>query len=155
MILVYRKFRVYPVKAHEKPRSLFWDVLLFDTRESMQAYYQEYGGTDDVAAVHCPMLCKKVSKSGKERLLPKLGELLFYVDSCGGGIVSHEFFHAVLWWARRAGLKFRPDFWTIHDVDEAEETLCQVHGSLVSQFYVGFYKHCKKVIVDETYESEY
>ena len=68
-------------------------------------------------------------------MLPSCGEIHFCRKHLGVGVITHEFLHAALAWARRIRLDF--DVIAVEDSGDAsedEERLCYAHGEMVRQF---------------------
>jgi hypothetical protein len=69
----------------------------------------------------------------------RLGNLHFYADKMGAGIVSHEIQHFVLGWVS-ALVKFREGY-DINDHDDIEE-VCLMAGDITKEFWNKYYENC-------------
>lgn len=80
---------------------------IFDTKKEMYDYYTSYikkasivmDPKLDFSAICMPYVKKRYA-DGKWIQAKDLGEILFYKDNIGAGIVSHELGHAAFWWSR-------------------------------------------------------
>lgn len=143
-------------------------VLLYDKATDMQRDYKKYckkkGLTEDlkkdnfkdVQGVHCAHYVFDIPPKKKDpEQTPKLngysGVVFLHTNACGGGVIAHEFGHAVLWIlgrkqnyvplgeaVERTGYPI-----TINNMEEEEDLLYNLYHA-VRRFYNWYWKVCKE-----------
>jgi hypothetical protein len=112
-------------------------VLLYKEKSAMQKAYKDFRsgdqGHESVEGVHCAYEVIEIDEENKESYRPETGTIFLNFESCGAGVVCHEFMHAVLWaWNHRPGKQQYPII--ICNITEEEEILYNLSHALV-QFY--------------------
>jgi hypothetical protein len=146
------RFPVWPDRSRRKRH--YFRVFVFDNRTAMKhfwkAHVEKIGATGQEAAfnflaVTSSWTVLKVHVSRNRKVWTQdycMGHLLFYRQRLGAGIVAHEATHAALRFAEVI-LKLNPkEFYHMNRGGRAaktEETLCNLVGSIVAQFWQGFY----------------
>lgn len=122
-------FRLYP----EEGSSLFVRVQVYETLKAMRARAVDLNrlgltrtrGWSDVRGFVTPWQhwwVESRRKGGRSRRDPCVAEVHFARRHCTMNVVTHEFFHAALAWARRAVVTLGDE------CDDAEERIAYVHG---------------------------
>ena len=129
--------RLYP----EEQSSLFVLALVFKRRKDMIAFWR---------ACHCKGIGRaraievhRWTNNGQQlRRDPKVACVTLWVNEIGVGTVSHELFHATVFWGIRRRLDFNElgtnaKHFTAGNLarDGVHERLAYAHGELVRQFY--------------------
>lgn len=105
------KFRIYP-----EDRALYFLIHIYDTKKDLQ---------DKIRAISNGKLDKRIrSGVAPTHESSLLGLIFFWRKDAETMVLTHEFFHATLAWARRVGLDFEKD----------EERLATVHGQMCAKF---------------------
>lgn len=128
-------FRLYP----EEGSTLFVRVRVFETLKQMRAHAVElnrHGLTDTRGWSRTMGFCtpwqrwwvQSRTNGGRCRRDPCVAEVSFAWRHCTMNIVTHEFFHAALAWARRVGVVLADE------CNDDEERIAYVHGHLCRDF---------------------
>lgn len=128
-------FRVYPAKG-----PWYWKVYLFHRRASMhkmRRLLQEEDNASKMRRFKFEAVCSAYrSKDPKNKW--QFGVVMFHRGYMGGGVVAHEFAHAVNYWYKSA----RRGLWRKIPLDPREdEVYARMLGDLVRQFWVAYWKH--------------
>lgn len=132
----HKKFRIYP-----EDKSLFFRVRVFESKEKMYEHFdgvkENYPGQEKNFEAIClnHKIEKKYPSSGW-RLTPEVGEIWFYEDCIGGGIVSHEATHATMYYLERNGLE---DYSRLGAYGDMHEPMCWLQGKIVAEFWSRWY----------------
>lgn len=125
-------------------KSDFYRVIVFDKQKDMVDHYVKtsYGipkhgveaATIQFKSVH------EVSKTGKKKLIPMLGDIVFYKKKLGTGVVAHEMDHAATFYFNSKKIKFH-----VHDKSQKgwhnkNEQHAWIVGYLVNQFWKKYKK---------------
>lgn len=128
------RFRIYP-----ESRTLHFLVNVWPNRQDVICRARDtYGLTPDdekLQAYVSPRRVYRVHADGRKRLKPYCGEINFYRENIGAGIVAHEMGHAMLEWCKRIGHVIEEASFDSPKVSDSEERACIVLGELVRQFY--------------------
>jgi hypothetical protein len=135
-------FRVYP----EKDRHYFYIAYVFRDKATMYRHFEvsnietewkkgvnKTNGNFD-AVTQSWHGWDYSGKRGRPRLSRNLGQILFYVDGVGAGVVSHEMSHATLHFFERK----RVSSAKLYD-HKLQERFCWIQGHLVAQFWRCFF----------------
>jgi len=126
-------------------------VKVFKRKADMQAAYDAANRAkgvvdgDNVQGVHLGYTRYGPNGDGTYTLHPESGTVLLYFGSCGAGVVSHEFMHAVLWAVTHQKSGDDPEDYCEHypiiiDNMDQEEVLLHNLTYAVRQFYNWLYK---------------
>jgi len=140
--------RLYPTKwfplkgdgaYFEEERHLYVTVYVFATKEGMRWYWDrcERGSKHDYEARYCGLVRRTYNRKGERtRTLGEFAEVTFCKGALITEIVSHEFTHIALAYARRRKVAMSPDADTERDPGwmQREEVVCYAAGSLIRQF---------------------
>ncbi len=136
------RLRVYP-----ENKSLYYLVNVWATKGAMYAHCRKALGF----AGRFEGLCSTKRWRAGKRLLPLMGEVNLYKGFMGVSVVTHEFLHATLGWARRVQIDLsaiqavglaaeHPSNPDSKHVAADEERLAYAHGEMVRQFTDRMYK---------------
>lgn len=124
------KFNIYPQKGDKR----YYRVVVFNQKLEMRQYAQMFSHYENCEAVTFSYLAHRVNKAGKTTQLNRIGDILFYKNSFGAGIVAHEMTHAVNHWFKNNKISFKLDKinkdWGQHDEQHA-----WMVGYLTNQFW--------------------
>lgn len=128
------RFRVYVGKYG---KSQYFNVFIFRTRKLMTEFHREQ--THVVNPSLKKIFPRKPFLATANWWEPDpgsrcCGQVLFFTDFTGGGVVSHEMTHAALYWCMRNIKKFDPMKKKAHD-----ERFAGLQGELVRQFWNRWY----------------
>ncbi|HEY5088291.1 MAG TPA: hypothetical protein VII66_13105 [Gemmatimonadaceae bacterium] len=140
--------RLYPTKwfplkgdgaYFEEEQHLYVMVYVFAEKEDMRRYWNlcDRGSKHDFEARYCALVRRVYDRNGKrERTLGEFAEVTFWKGALTTEIVTHEFTHVALAYARRRKIAMTPDADTENDPGwmQREEVVCYAVGSLVRQF---------------------
>jgi hypothetical protein len=142
-------FQVKPNPA--KPQ--YYNVLVFETKAAMHAHWQEqlrigcWGAIRKAnGTVHSSFEAQATNsrryalKAGRWHKSDNIGEIIFYRDFLGAGVVSHEMTHAALYWVtskKNTDFGYRLDF-------KDDERLAEAVGQMCRQFWVKWFKKFPK-----------
>lgn len=131
------RFKVYP----EKKKRLFYWVYVWPDRDALversKTLYPDFGHNHETYGFCSLVKVWKVGSDGRKRRDSRCGEINFFREHIGAGIVSHEMTHAALGWAQRVGVMLEQyEDWSKSVVSDAEERYASAVGELVRQFYV-------------------
>jgi hypothetical protein len=127
--MAHKTFRIYP-----ENKALYFQVIVWDSRREM------YDANSDRRPPF-KAICRghELIRDGKKSGL--CGVVHFCKRELGSGLISHEFLHAALVWARRVGLGFAEIASDdAGDATPAEERLCYAHSEMVGQFVARCYE---------------
>lgn len=119
-------------------------VKVFDTKAKMYDYFRKRGkaiglkrrdGELDFAAI---CMCYERIRTRDEKRMPDIGEVLFYRDRLGAGIVAHEMLHAAMHYERLVNQNTNATF--TPNIGKEEERLAHTLTDLVRQFTETAYK---------------
>lgn len=122
-------FRVYPQASGH----LYFKVNIWPTKKMMHAHCWWLNGNFEAA-------CSAWRKIKKGKKTNDLGEINFFVNRLGAGLVSHELLHATMAHARVHQYKRLSFEIKCGMVSDAEEYICDVLGRLTAQFWNKFYR---------------
>lgn len=141
-----KKFRIYPFKENKDKwdKSCWWLVKVYsDKKELRKALkekckrcdYKSDISSDILGQAHRHSYKQTVDDWGqivKYSLSGELGKIFLSEENCGGGIVSHEMTHAMLYTVSTqvSIINSHDPMWHI-----ADERMAQIVGNLVNQFY--------------------
>lgn len=126
--------RVYP----DNPRGLYASVHVFASKRAMWRW-AALNGTSGRFTGACQHFVKgRVHPDGRIETSREFAAVLLSRRWMGGEVVSHEFFHATMGWARRKRVPMtmvqgNPRDFGSYDM-RVEEVLCYAHGRMVRQF---------------------
>lgn len=118
-------------------------VFVYSTKLEMQAAYKKFspqdGNHNKVKGAHCAYNKYIIPKGGKRKYLShETGTIFLCYPSCGAGVISHEFLHAVLWAHQHTKTKKQYPV-VIKDMKQ-EETICYSLTRCVKEFYNWLYR---------------
>lgn len=123
------RIRVYP-----EHKSLYYVVNVWRTKKDMYAHCRWAKSTFQGLCTTYEVL--KGEKGGPLRMLPECGQINLWKGRLGSAVVTHEFTHAALGWARR--IRLDKDALLSHsggeDVHPDEERFCHALCEMVRQF---------------------
>lgn len=135
------KIRVYP-----ENRALYVTAYVWPTKRAMRDHGRRENGMRGRYQAYCQTFQKiRIYEDGRERTSPQIGHVHFALARMGTEIVTHEFTHAALGWARRVGWVPADDDGprTNHSgggLDRNEERFCHALGQMVQQFVTRAYE---------------
>lgn len=136
------RLRVYP-----ENKSLYYVVNVWPTRKAMY----EHCRTALRFTGRFLGLCSTTRWRQGGRTLPLMGEVNLFRGELGTSVITHEFFHATLGWARRVGIDMNavqavgaaaehPSNPDPKHVAADEERLAYAHGEMCRQFTDRMYR---------------
>lgn len=140
--------RLYPTKSfvlngdgsyREEEQHLYVMVYVFAKKDDMRRYWNlcGRGSRNDYEARYSSLVRRTYDSDGKrERTHGEFAEVTFYKGALSPEIVSHEFTHIGLAYARRRKVAQVTDAKADADSNwmQREEVVCYAVGSLVRQF---------------------
>jgi len=148
------KFNLWPDR---KRKPYYWKVFIFESRKAMMIFWREQcriqGRTgkearEDFGALtqSWTILSIKITKSKRWVQDNSVGQMLFYRQHLGAGVVAHECLHAALKWAQSLA-KIQVESLYVDETTtmvgsqkDGNERLCAAEQRMVSQFWRAFYK---------------
>jgi len=128
------KFKVYAVKG--KPE--YYRTWVFDTLDDMYVYADKYGLLSQhhgFEALTHSFRAYKLTKNGKKgKMLPVIGDVMFYKGCVEEGVVSHEMTHAATYYAHLKNWKFS---FALKDKNwrKIDEKYAWMQGYMVNQLW--------------------
>lgn len=92
---------LFTMRVYPEGRSLYFLVNIWPTKKAMHQHVTWCKPPFEAA---CSPYMKVNYRSGKGRTSPECGQINFYRRRIGSAVVTHEFTHAALAWARRVKL---------------------------------------------------
>lgn len=133
-------FRLNLEPRNKQWRRFYYEAKIFQARDEMHQYVE---ANRKRLMFHGALRCEAITlsfdmlklKDKRWHCSPKVGEILFYTDSVGAGVVSHECTHAMFHFAVRStrGSRFKSE-------SRLEEYHCWIQGWLVTQFWRKFWR---------------
>lgn len=125
---------IFRIRVYPEHKSLYYVVNVWRTKKDMYAHCRWAKSTFQGLCTTYEVI--KGDGKGGWRLLPECGQVNLWKGRLGSAVVTHEFTHAALGWARRVGLE--PDNLLGHngsaDVHPEEERFCHALCEMVRQF---------------------
>lgn len=121
--------RLYPVSGSV----LFVRAFVHPTRKLFVARLRSLAGNERMQFRDSLAVCTDVRRWVNGRRDPCVAEVNFYRHRFTDEIIAHEFFHATICWGRRIGFNWHR-FEDEDSVNEDEERMARVHGSLIREF---------------------
>lgn len=132
------RFRLYPKRASRLYLVVQVWPCLRDMREYMRATYPGNGSYRRTLGMCSSFKVVAYPKGRRSRTRPIFAEVNLCAANLTQRIVTHEFFHATLAYARRAGIDLGEPCRDVAGtlVVDAEEQLSEAHGNLCNDFVV-------------------
>lgn len=128
------------VRRYRSP--YFFTVRVFGSKAKMYAYFQKRGKSIGLkpkdAHLNFEAICMCYERLRAAKRMPDIGEVLFYRDRLGAGIVAHEMLHAAMHYDRLVSRNETATFTA--NIGKEEERLAHCLTDLVRQFTVKAYK---------------
>ncbi len=145
-----RRFKVWPGKD-KKTGPFFW-VSIYPTKKGMYRHVDSmgYDTPHEYEAICLSYSSTIVEEDGSTTVTKCIGELVFYFDSLGSGIVSHECCHGAFRYLEHIGNPYvTPNEEECLKtggiaVDSPEEIYCLAQGFMVNQFWTYYYDNIEK-----------
>ncbi len=133
----YREKKIFLNNNHSK----YCIVRVFYKESEMRAFYKrhcEERGLPDPDHFQIKGVSLHYEKISGRKLSPETGMVLFSLENCGAGVVTHELLHAILWAHKHKANKQQYPI-VIKDMKEEEQILSN-HTYAVMQFYRWYWK---------------
>lgn len=128
-------------------RTKYCVVRLFSKKKRMQKEYKKRCPNDKghfkISGAHNAYDCFTIKVDGSEKPSKETGTVFLHINECGGGLIAHEFGHAVLWAFKHVPHKTQHPI-VIDSMDEEEEILYNLTYA-ISQFYTWYWKVVKEM----------
>lgn len=130
------------VRRHRSP--YFFAVRVFDTKAEMFAHFRKRGKViglkrkDGHLNFEAICMCYERIRAKDDKRMPDIGEVLFYRERLGAGIVAHEMLHAAMHYERLVTRNTSATF--TEYIGKEEERLAHCLTDLVRAFTVKAYK---------------
>lgn len=138
----YWSFKIYP----DRKSPWYYTAHIFHNKKSMYKFRKglDKDGANKMAGYTFAACCSTYNstRKGEER---QYGVLLFTKGKARSGVVSHEIAHAtVYWWKHMVNMPWKNVISGKKDGGKADERFAWILGSMVSQFWAGWYQIPKK-----------
>ena len=146
---------------YEKKSKNYARVFIFRDKETMYKFFDEqkvYSNTKqpksvsagddkdwehDFVAMFQAFKTYDFKPKKRGKLKNHMGNLLFYADKTGSGVVAHECGHAALYWYSEKNPHKKE--WKVIENIYKEEELLYTLGYLVAQFWTNWFKNQKEI----------
>lgn len=138
-------FVKFKVKCFSKDKPYF-NVYIFRDQESMYRFFLKENKKyckdpeTDFLAICQTYRTYKINPDGSEKMKDCIGNVLFYKDFIGGGVVSHEFVHAALHWYGACKAPHKKGWIIIKNMEPDEEDICHAQSNMVVGFWLKYYE---------------
>lgn len=135
-------FRVYP--RDQEGYDDYFQVRVFKTARQMRLYANEGRRAGRKIGMDCCGLCAPVTgkflRRGRFKVDLKCGEVLLEMKHLGVNVVSHEFTHAALAYARHKKIPVTDGAKGEAFIGWEEEIVCHAVGDMTGRCYKNLYK---------------
>lgn len=138
------KFKVKPglFNPFNLSRKHYFSVHVFASQAEMYRKYDQLSifgprSDPDYSAITMPLVRRKFDAKGNSKLMPKIGNALFWQGSLGTTAITHESVHIATTYLRVLNeLRLDPG-----NIDDEEEKLAYSVGSVARQIVAQLYEH--------------
>ena len=131
---------LFTMKVFPEGRGLYFRVNVWPTKKAM---HQHVTWCKPPFEALCSPYTKLDYRNGHQRTSPECGQINFYKKRIGSAVISHEFAHAALAWARRVKLNSENLLGDASDGARAhpdEERFCHALDRMIGTFIDRGYK---------------